>query len=67
MKLSKADAARADGVAALSEMDQLITRERNAGAHKGLIALLAEPQGKLAAIIDEDSAEIDRLAQLIGT
>jgi hypothetical protein len=66
MVLSRADGARADGVAALSEIDQLIARERDQGADRGLIALLAEPQGKLAAIVNEDTAEIDRLARLIG-
>jgi hypothetical protein len=66
MIVSRADGARADGIAALSEIDQLIARERDKGADKGLIALLAGPQGQLAAIVNEDTAEIDRLAKLIG-
>jgi hypothetical protein len=66
MIVSRAEGARADGVAALSEIDQLIARERDKGADKGLIALLAGPQSQLAAIVDEDTAEIDRLARLIG-
>lgn len=66
MIVSRADGARADGVAALSEIDQLIARERDKGADRGLIALLGEPQGQLAAIVNEDTAEIDRLAKLIG-
>jgi hypothetical protein len=66
MILSRADGARADAVAALGELDQLISAERDKGADKGLIALLAQPQGQLAAIVNEDSAEIDRLARLIG-
>jgi hypothetical protein len=53
-------------VAALSEIDQLIARERDKGADRGLIALLAQPQGQLAAIVNEDSTEIDRLATMIG-
>ncbi len=66
MILSRADGARSDGIAALGEMDQLIARERDRGADAGLIALLAEPQSQLAAIVNEDTAEIDRLAKLIG-
>jgi hypothetical protein len=66
MILSRADGARSDGVAALGDMDQLIARERDKGADPGLIALLAEPQGQLAAIVNQDTAEINRLANLIG-
>jgi hypothetical protein len=66
MVLSKADGARADAVAALSEMDQLIAAERNKGADAGLIGLLATPQGEIAELVNAETAEIQRLAGMIG-
>jgi hypothetical protein len=66
MEVSRADSARADAVAALSEIDQLIAQERNRGADAGLIGLLAEPQAKIAELVNAETAEINRLAKLIG-
>jgi hypothetical protein len=66
MIVSRADGARADGVTALSEIDQLIALQRDKGADKGLIALLSAPQEQLAAFVNQDTAEIDRLARMIG-
>jgi hypothetical protein len=66
MILSRADGTRADAVAALSELDKLITMERDKGADAGLVALLAKPQGQIAAMVNEETAEIDRLARMIG-
>jgi hypothetical protein len=66
MVLSRADGARTDAVAALSEIDQLIAHERDKGADAGLIALLAGPQGQIAELVNAENAEIERLAKLIG-
>jgi hypothetical protein len=66
MVLSRTDGARADAVAALAEIDDLIARERDKGADAGLIALLAIPQGQIAERVNAENAEIDRLAKLIG-
>jgi hypothetical protein len=66
MQLSRADANRADAVAALGEIDRLIAGERDKGADTGLIALLSQPQAEIAAMVNEETAEIDRLARLIG-
>lgn len=64
--VSRADSARADAVAALSDMDALIMQQRGAGADAGLIALLSEQQARIADIVSVETAEIDRLANLIG-
>lgn len=66
MILSRAEGARADAVAALGEMDRLIAGERDKGAAPGLIALLSAPQTQIAALVNEETAEIDRLAAIIG-
>jgi hypothetical protein len=66
MVLSRTDGARADAVAALGEMDQLITRERDKGADVGLVALLSGPQGQIAELVNAENAEVDRLARVIG-
>lgn len=66
MILSRADGARADAVAALGEIDRLIAGVRDQGADAGLVALLSEPQSRIAAMVNEETAEIDRLAKLIG-
>jgi hypothetical protein len=64
--LSRADGARADAVAALSEIDKLISKERDNGADAGLIGLLAKPQGQIAELVNAETAEINRLARMIG-
>jgi hypothetical protein len=66
MILSRSDGARADAVEALSEIDGLIAVERNKGADAGLIALLATPQGQIAELVAAETAEINRLASMIG-
>lgn len=65
-KLSRTDSLRADGVAALGEMDRLVARERENGADSGLVALLSAPQQKIAERVKAENAEIERLTQLIG-
>ena len=64
--LSRTDSLRADGVAALGEIDGLIARERENGADRGLIALLTAPQQIIAERVTAENAEIERLTQLIG-
>jgi hypothetical protein len=66
MVLSRADTARADAVAALGEMDQLIARERDKGADTGLVALLAQPQSRISELVNAENAEVERLAKMIG-
>jgi hypothetical protein len=66
MVVSRSDGARADAVAALSEIDQLIARERDKGADAGLIGLLAKPQEQIAELVNAETAEINRLAGMIG-
>jgi hypothetical protein len=66
MVLSRTDSTRADNVAALGEIDQLIAREREKGADAGLIALLLAPQQKIAERLNAENTEIERLTQLIG-
>jgi hypothetical protein len=66
MVLSRADGRRADALAALGEMDQLIAREREKGADAGLVALLQQPQGQIAALVNAENAEVERLAKMIG-
>jgi hypothetical protein len=66
MILSRTDSVRADGVAALGEIDRLIAREREKGADSGLVALLTAPQQKIADRVKDENAEIERLTQLIG-
>ena len=65
-KLSRTDSLRADGVAALGEMDRLVAREREQGADSGLVALLTAPQQQIADRVKAENAEIERLTQLIG-
>lgn len=66
MLLSRADGARGDAVAGLGEIDELIAERREQGGDPGLLALLAVPQGQIAAMVNEETVEIDRLALLIG-
>jgi hypothetical protein len=66
MVISRADGARADAVEALSELDRLVQSERDKGADSGLIALLAVPQGQIGEIVNAETAEIDRLSNMIG-
>jgi hypothetical protein len=66
MVLSRTDSTRADGVAALGEIDQLIASQREKGADAGLIALLVAPQQKIAERVNAENTEIERLTQLIG-
>jgi hypothetical protein len=64
--LSRTDSLRADGVAALGEMDRLVAREREKGADSGLIALLTAPQHTIAGRVTSENAEVERLTQQIG-
>ena len=66
MLLSRADAARSDSVAALGEIDRLIAGEREKGADAGLVSLLSVPQSQIAALVNAQTAEIERLSRLIG-
>lgn len=65
-ELSRTDSLRADGVAALGEMDRLVASEREKGIDSGLVALLTAPQQKIAERVIAENAEVERLAQLIG-
>jgi hypothetical protein len=64
--LSRTDSLRADGVAALGEMDRLVARERENGADSGLVALLTAPQQTIAGRVTSENTEVERLTQLIG-
>jgi hypothetical protein len=64
--LSRTDSLRADGVAALGEMDRLVARERENGADSGLVALLTAPQQIIAERVISENAEVERMTQLIG-
>jgi hypothetical protein len=66
MLLSRADGARADGVAALGEIDSLIAAQRDKGADTGLLSLLENQQARIASTVSADTAEINRLTTLIG-
>ena len=66
MTVSRTDSVRSDGLAALGEIDQLIAKQREAGADAGLIALLSTPQQQIADRVSSENAEIERLAKLIG-
>lgn len=66
MILSRADSARADGMAALGAIDQLISKERESGADAGLLDLLSAPQSQIADLVNAENAEIERLAKQIG-
>lgn len=64
--LSRTDSLRADGVAALGEMDRLVANEREKGADSGLVALLTAPQQIIAERVTSENAEVERLTQMIG-
>ena len=66
LESSSTDSLRADGVAALGEIDRLVAREREKGVDSGLVALLIAPQQKIAERVIAENAEVERLAQLIG-
>ena len=64
--LSRTDSLRADGVAALGEMDRLVSLEREKGSDSGLVALLSAPQTIIADRVASQNAEIEQLTKLIG-
>jgi hypothetical protein len=66
MVLSRLDAARADSVTALGEIDRLVAIERTNGADAGLIGLLETAQARIAASVANQEAEIRRLSATIG-
>lgn len=66
MLLSRADGARADAVAALGEIDRLIAGERDKGVDAGVVALLSAKQAQIADLVNDQNAEIERLATLVG-
>jgi hypothetical protein len=66
MVLSRLDAARADSVTVLGEIDGLIALERIKGADAGLIGLLETTQARIAASVANQEAEIRRLSATIG-
>lgn len=66
MILSRADGARADGVAALGELDKLIAQQTADGADAGIISLLSKPEEILAKQIDAQNDEVERIAAMIG-
>jgi hypothetical protein len=66
MLLSRLDATRSDGVAALSEIDRLIAAERLRGADDGIIALLATAQQEIAGTVIGQNEDIAQLHRTIG-
>jgi hypothetical protein len=66
MVLSRLDAARSDGVAALAEMDKLVVTERERGADSGLLGLLETVQRELADTVSDQNARIGALHNVIA-
>jgi hypothetical protein len=66
MILSRLDAARADSVSALGEIDGLVAGERVKGADAGLVQLLADVQSRIAQSVANQEAVIKKLAATIG-
>jgi len=64
VQLSRLDKARADSVDVLRDFDALVTTEGSADAR--LATLLAEAQMPVAAAVEAQNAEINRLSRLIG-
>jgi hypothetical protein len=64
--LSRLDASRSDGVAALAAIDQLVTGERETGADAGIMRLLVAIQSEIAGDVSAQNAQIGALHRLIG-
>lgn len=68
-QLSRLDKTRADGVAALAEIDRLVTEQLESQLSNGGPAysqLMIPRQRRMADIINRQSAIIDSLSQIIG-
>ncbi len=68
-QLSRLDKTRADGVAALAEIDRLVTAQLETQLSNGgppYSQLMIPRQRRMADIIDRQSAIIDSLSQIIG-
>jgi hypothetical protein len=66
MLLSRLDATRSDGVAALGEIDRLIAAERDRGADDGIIGFLATAQQEIATAVIGQNEKIAQLHRTIG-
>jgi hypothetical protein len=66
MVLSRLDAARADSVTALGEIDGLIAVERSKGADAGLTGLLERVQAQIAESVANQEEIIRHLSATIG-
>jgi hypothetical protein len=66
VELSRLDTLRGDSVAALSDLDELISGQREKGADSGLLDLLDKPKTAIANDVAAQAAEIEALARLIG-
>ncbi len=66
MMLSRLDASRSDGVAALADVDRLIAVERDRGADSGLLSLLETVQSEIAETVSDQNARIGELHNLIA-
>ena len=64
LQLSRLDKMRADSVAALGELDELIAGQ--IGGDSAYVALLIAAQEPIAAEVAAQRAEIERMSQLIG-
>ena len=67
--LSRLDKLRADSVAVQGELDQLVIEKANAETNSSapsLLELLAPYQGQVSAAVGAQTAEIERLAKLLG-
>ncbi len=66
MILSRLDASRADGVAALGEMDRLMATQQEQGADAGLLGLLRVIQSEIADSVSDQNTRIGDLHLIIG-
>jgi hypothetical protein len=66
MELSRLEKKRADSLAALAEIDQLVAAERDKGADEGLTALMAPYQEKVRREVEVQTAILVELTNLIG-
>jgi hypothetical protein len=66
MELSRLEKKRADSLAALAEIDRLVTSERDKGADVGLIGLMAPVQQRVQREADAQTAILEELTRLIG-
>ncbi|RDV05944.1 hypothetical protein DXH95_00340 [Sphingorhabdus pulchriflava] len=66
VELSRLDSLRGDSVAALSDLDALISAQREKGIDSGLLRLLDRPKSVIANDVAAQAAEIEALSRLLG-